>query len=92
MSVNKSRHNQPSIFRNTRHIHFVAIGGIGMSGIAEVLLSMGGFVISGSDLFASAITQRLESLGAKITIGHAASNIEGADVVVRSSAVTETNS
>ncbi len=91
MSVKK--HNTNShFFRNTRHIHFVAIGGIGMSGIAEVLLSMGGFVISGSDLHSSAIIDRLESLGARIFLGHQASNIEGADVVVRSSAVTENNS
>jgi UDP-N-acetylmuramate--alanine ligase len=79
------------IFRNTRHIHFVAIGGIGMSGIAEVLLSMGGFVISGSDLRTSDITRRLEKLGARISIGHAAENVAGANVVVRSSAVTEAN-
>ncbi len=89
--MKKPQPNQPTIFRNTRHIHFVAIGGIGMSGIAEVLLSMGGFVISGSDLRDSPITERLESLGARITIGHAGSNIEGSDVVVRSSAVTEAN-
>ncbi len=81
----------PGVFRHTRHIHFVAIGGIGMSGIAEVLLSMGGFVISGSDLRASTITERLEVLGACISIGHTAQNVEGADVVVRSSAVTEAN-
>ncbi|MCP4293215.1 MAG: UDP-N-acetylmuramate--L-alanine ligase [bacterium] len=79
------------IFRNTRHIHFVAIGGIGMSGIAEVLLSMGGFVISGSDLRDSGICDRLRKSGARITIGHQADNITGADVVVRSSAVTEAN-
>lgn len=79
------------VFRHARHIHFVAIGGIGMSGIAEVLLSMGGFTISGSDLHSSAITERLQSLGAKIFMGHGAANVHGADVVVRSSAVTEAN-
>ena len=79
------------MFRNTRHIHLVAIGGIGMSGIAEVLMCQG-FTVSGSDLHRSSITDRLETLGAKIFIGHDPGNIEGADVVVRSSAVTEANS
>lgn len=79
------------MFRDTRHIHLVAIGGIGMSGIAEVLMRLG-FTVSGSDLHRSAITDRLESLGARIFIGHDAANIAGADVVVRSSAVTEANS
>ena len=79
------------MFRNTRHIHLVAIGGIGMSGIAEVLMREG-FSVSGSDLHSSAITDRLEKLGARIFIGHDPGNIEGADVVVRSSAVTEANS
>ena len=77
-------------FGNTRHIHLVAIGGIGMSGIAEVLMCLG-FKVSGSDLHASAITTRLEGMGARIFIGHDAANIAGADVVVRSSAVTEAN-
>jgi UDP-N-acetylmuramate--alanine ligase len=78
------------LFRNTRHIHLVAIGGIGMSGIAEILLNLE-FSVSGSDLHAGPLTQRLESLGAKISIGHDPKNVEGADVVVRSSAVTEAN-
>lgn len=78
------------MFRNTRHIHLVAIGGIGMSGIAEVLMREG-FSVSGSDLRRSAITDRLEKLGARICIGHDPANVEGADVVVRSSAVTEAN-
>ena len=79
------------MFRNTRHIHLVAIGGIGMSGIAEVLLNLG-FTVSGSDLHSSAVTERLESLGATFYNGHAPGNIQGADVVVRSSAVSEANS
>ena len=79
------------MFRNTRHIHLVAIGGIGMSGIAEVLLNLG-FTVSGSDLHRSSVTDRLESLGATFFAGHAPENIRGADVVVRSSAVTEANS
>jgi len=91
MSVQLNHKNTNGVFRNTRHIHFVAIGGIGMSGIAEVLLSMGGFTISGSDMRPSKITERLEKLGARIFLGHAADNVNGADVVVRSSAVTEAN-
>jgi UDP-N-acetylmuramate--alanine ligase len=79
------------VFRNARHIHLVAIGGIGMSGIAEVLLNLG-FTVSGSDLHRSPVTERLEQLGAKCFEGHAPENIKGADVVVRSSAVTEANS
>ena len=78
------------MFRNTRHIHLVAIGGVGMSGIAEVLLNLG-FTVSGSDLHATATTDRLAKLGARIDIGHAPGNVRGADVVVRSSAVTEAN-
>ena len=78
------------MFRNTRHIHLVAIGGIGMSGIAEILLNLG-FDVSGSDLHTGAVTDRLAGLGATIFTGHDAGNIKGADVVVRSSAVTEAN-
>jgi UDP-N-acetylmuramate--alanine ligase len=78
------------LFRNTRHIHLVAIGGVGMSGIAEVLLNLG-FTVSGSDLHRTAVTDRLANLGARIDIGHAPGNVRGADVVVRSSAVTEAN-
>ncbi len=78
------------MFRNTRHIHLVAIGGVGMSGIAEVLLSFG-FSVSGSDLRPSPTTERLEALGAIVHAGHAADQVAGADVVVRSSAVTEAN-
>ncbi len=79
------------MFRNTRHIHLVAIGGVGMSGIAEVLLNLG-FTVSGSDLHRSATTDRLAALGARIHVGHAAEQVAGADVVVRSSAVSEANS
>jgi UDP-N-acetylmuramate--alanine ligase len=78
------------MFRRIRHVHFVGIGGIGMSGIAEVLLNMG-FRVSGSDLRRSDATARLESLGAKIYEGHAAENVNGAHVVVRSTAVREEN-
>ncbi len=73
-----------------KHIHFVGIGGVGMGGIAEVLLSQG-YRVSGSDLADNALTKRLRSIGAEIFCGHQASNIEAADVVVRSSAVDFTN-
>jgi len=86
-----SRNMFRKMFRNTRHVHLVAIGGIGMSGIAEVLLNLG-FTVSGSDLHQTPVTDRLADLGASIFIGHDPGNIKGADVVVRSSAVTEANS
>ncbi|MCM5570782.1 UDP-N-acetylmuramate--L-alanine ligase [Burkholderiaceae bacterium FT117] len=73
-----------------KHIHFVGIGGAGMSGIAEVLLNLG-YRISGSDVADSATTRRLEALGAAIAIGHAAGNIDGADCVVTSTAVRGDN-
>ena len=73
-----------------RRIHFVGIGGIGMSGIAEILLNLG-YTVSGSDLRGSATTARLASLGARISEGHAAVNIEGADAVVLSSAIRDDN-
>jgi UDP-N-acetylmuramate--alanine ligase len=79
------------MFRNTRHIHLVAIGGIGMSGIAEILLNLG-FTVSGSDLHVTPITERLARLGATVFSGHDPDNIKGANVVVRSTAVTEANS
>jgi UDP-N-acetylmuramate--alanine ligase len=78
------------MFRKTHHIHFVGIGGIGMSGIAEVLLHMG-YAVSGSDLAASRVTRRLEGLGAKICIGHDAAHIKGADVLVLSAAIGPDN-
>jgi UDP-N-acetylmuramate--alanine ligase len=73
-----------------RHIHFVGIGGAGMSGIAEVLLNLG-YVISGSDLSDSAALKRLNGLGIQTYVGHAASNIQGADAVVTSTAVQANN-
>ncbi len=74
----------------TRKVHFVGIGGIGMSGIAEVLLNLG-FDVSGSDIKESDITRILEDMGAAIMYGHAKDNVQGADVVVYSSAVSTTN-
>ena len=76
--------------RRINTIHFVGIGGSGMSGIAEVLINLG-YAVQGSDLKANAVTQRLTKLGARIAIGHAARNVEGADVVVVSSAVSKDN-
>ncbi len=78
------------MFKKYQHIHFVGIGGIGMSGIAEVLLNLG-YKVSGSDVRRSAITDRLEQLGARIFEGHQASNIEDAQVVVTSTAVRHDN-
>ena len=77
-------------FRNFQRIHLVGIGGSGMSGIAEVLLSTG-YAVSGSDLKTSAVTDRLHKLGATIHEGHQAENVQGAHVVVISSAVGADN-
>ena len=73
-----------------KHIHFVGIGGAGMSGIAEVLLNQG-YTISGSDLGASASTRRLQAMGAQVSIGHDAAHIQGADCIVTSTAVQADN-
>ncbi|CAN5481263.1 UDP-N-acetylmuramate--L-alanine ligase [soil metagenome] len=78
------------MFRHVKNIHFIGIGGIGMSGIAEVLCNLD-FTVSGSDLKKSKNTDRLEKLGAKIYEGHAAENVCDAQVVVYSSAVKEDN-
>jgi len=78
------------MFAKLQRIHFVGIGGIGMSGIAEVLINLG-YKISGSDLKSSAVTQRLATLGANISEGHRAENVSGAEVVVASSAVSSGN-
>ena len=78
------------MFAKIQRVHFVGIGGIGMSGIAEVLLNLG-YEVSGSDLKPSAITQRLATLGAIIFEGHRAENVAGAGVVVTSSAIAADN-
>ena len=78
------------MFGATKKIHFVGIGGIGMSGIAELLLNQG-FSISGSDLRESDLTKHLSNIGADITIGHSSENISDVDVVVKSSAVRDDN-
>jgi UDP-N-acetylmuramate--alanine ligase len=74
----------------TRRLHFVGVGGAGMSGIAEVLVNLG-YVVSGSDAKASAVTDRLTALGVQVALGHDARLVGAADVVVVSSAITETN-
>jgi UDP-N-acetylmuramate--alanine ligase len=78
------------MFATSQHAHFIGIGGIGMSGIAEILLSLG-FKVSGSDLRRSPVTDRLTQLGATVYEGHDAGNIAGATVVVTSSAVSPAN-
>jgi UDP-N-acetylmuramate--alanine ligase len=78
------------MFAKIQRVHFVGIGGIGMSGIAEVLLNLR-YKVSGSDLRSSSVTQRLGTLGATIFEGHRAENVTGADVVVASSAISAEN-
>jgi UDP-N-acetylmuramate--alanine ligase len=78
------------MFKKIKHIHFVGIGGIGMSGIAEVLLNLG-YKVSGSDMRESETTERLRRLGGEVSIGHRAENIISPHVVVISSAVTKEN-
>jgi UDP-N-acetylmuramate--alanine ligase len=78
------------MFAKAQRVHFIGIGGIGMSGIAEILLNLH-YPVSGSDLRRSAVTERLTTLGATVFAGHAAANVVGASVVVISSAVHENN-
>jgi len=78
------------MYQSIKHIYFVGIGGVGMSGIAEVLLNLG-YKVSGSDMHLTETTERLQKLGATIFQGHSESHISDADVVVTSSAVKPTN-
>src|SRR5256886_564268 len=78
------------MFRRMQHVHFVGIGGIGMSGIAEVLVNLS-FRVSGSDLKRSNVTDRLQQMGVEFTEGHSADNVGDAHVVVRSTAVRDDN-
>ena len=78
------------VYRKFKHIHMIGIGGTGMNGIAELLLNMS-YTISGTDITRNEATQRLARLGAKISIGHKAEKVEGADVVVISSAIKDGN-
>ena len=80
----------PGLMHRTRRVHFIGIGGAGMSGIAEVLMNLG-FEVSGSDRVPSATVERLRRLGASIAVGHAADHVSQADVVVVSGAVAEDN-
>lgn len=73
-----------------RHVHFVGIGGIGMSGLAEILRTLD-FDVSGSDLKPNDITRRLETMGVRVDVGHRAENVQNADVVVYSSAIVKNN-
>lgn len=79
------------MFGKTEHIHFVGIGGIGMSGLATIMKNLG-FKVSGSDLQSSDITRRLKRMGIQVKYGHRKENTKGADVVVYSTAVKEDNS
>lgn len=79
-----------TLFKRVKDVHFVGVGGVGMSGIAEILLALG-FGVSGSDLRSSGTTERLQELGAKIWMGHHRDHLEKADVVVFSSAVSMDN-
>ncbi len=83
-------HAHEDIMSAFRHVHFIGIGGVGMSGIAEVLNNLG-YQVSGSDRTQSSTTERLSSLGVKVIIGHAARNLEGVNVVVTSSAIKPDN-
>ena len=74
------------VLGKTRRVHFIGVGGIGMSGIAELLANLG-FIVSGSDEKQSAVTERLATLGIDVAYGHAAANVGDVDVVVVSSAV-----
>src|SRR5216684_1321047 len=78
------------MFRRYQQIHFVGIGGVGMSGIAEILLNLG-YRVTGSDQKRNEAVERLEQLGAKVFVGHEAGHVEGAHVVVYSSAVSRDN-
>ena len=78
------------MFRRIQHVHFVGIGGIGMSGIAEVLINLG-FRVSGSDLKRSNVTDRLQVMGVEFAEGHKGENVGDAHVVVCSSAVRDDN-
>ena len=73
-----------------KHIHFIGIGGVGMSGIAEVLSNLG-YIVTGSDATSNYNTDRLEAQGVPVFIGHNAGNIKGADVIVASTAIDNLN-
>ena len=78
------------MFKKIQHIHFVGIGGSGMSGIAEVLITLG-YAVSGSDAKETDVTRRLTAMGARVSIGHRAEQVRGVHVVVTSTAVRPDN-
>ena len=78
------------MFRHVKKIHFIGIGGIGMSGIAEVLVNLG-YTVQGSDASESGNVARLRDKGVKVSVGHKAENVDGADVVVVSTAIKRDN-
>src|SRR5690554_8198854 len=86
--LRSARSREKNMKHKVRHIHFVVIGGVGMSGIAEVLVNLG-YEVTGSDLADSAATRRLRALGVRTMVGHDAANVADADVGVVSTAVTE---
>ena len=86
MSEKGESHYHVPAMRRIRRIHFIGVGGAGMSGIAEVLQNQG-YEVSGSDLRESKVTERLRKLGIKVQIGHTAENVSDVDVVVNSSAI-----
>jgi len=88
--INESSQSKDVGMSRIKRVHFIGIGGAGMSGIAEVLINLG-YQVSGSDIKESATTQRLRSLGATIYVGHDVSNVKGCDVVVYSTAVSDRN-
>ncbi|MET0088549.1 MAG: UDP-N-acetylmuramate--L-alanine ligase [Candidatus Thiodiazotropha sp.] len=90
MSEVRTRRHTPNVMGRMRYIHFVGIGGAGMSGIAEVMINLG-YQVSGSDQRESVVTRRLAELGAEIHLGHTAAHVDGVDAVVISSAVEQDN-
>ncbi len=90
MSEVLTRRHTPNVMGRMRNIHFVGIGGSGMSGIAEVMINLG-YQVSGSDQRESVVTRRLAELGARIHLGHTADHVDGVDAVVISSAVKQDN-
>ncbi|UCD18884.1 MAG: UDP-N-acetylmuramate--L-alanine ligase [candidate division WOR-3 bacterium] len=84
------KRNRPGTFGKTKHIHFVGIGGIGMSGLATIMKNLS-FKVTGSDLQPSEITQNLKKMGIRVSYGHRRDNVKGADVVVYSSAIKRDN-
>lgn len=90
MSMLASSARVQNWMRRIDHVHFVGIGGVGMGGIAEVMINLG-YSVSGSDTSRNALVERLESIGAKVYQGHQATNVDGVDVVVVSSAISEEN-